>query len=105
MARYTADDVYVGATVYPAGTSEAELQAAVDATLPKGEKADLEHIEWTAQPPAASVDPDGPPPKSGRGSGVKAWADYAKASDVDVDEAATKEQIIAALDAAGVPTE
>jgi hypothetical protein len=47
----------------------------------------------------------GIPPKSGRGSGAKAWASYAQANGLDVDEDASKDDIIAALEAAGVPTE
>ncbi|MDN4174729.1 hypothetical protein QWY28_17340 [Nocardioides sp. SOB77] len=46
-----------------------------------------------------------PPPRSGRGSGVDAWRAYAAAHDVDVDDDATREDVIDALDAAGVPTE
>lgn len=46
-----------------------------------------------------------PPPKSGRGSSVEAWAAYADAHDVTVDDDAKREDIIAACEAAGVPTE
>jgi hypothetical protein len=45
------------------------------------------------------------PPKGGAGSGKEAWADYAKANGVDVPDDATRDDIIAALDKAGVPTE
>lgn len=45
------------------------------------------------------------PPQSGRGSGKDAWAAYAEAHGVTVDEDATRDQIIADLEAAGVPTE
>src|SRR4051812_20900309 len=44
------------------------------------------------------------PPKGGAGSGREAWAEYAAASAVPVADDATREDIIAALDAAGVPT-
>jgi hypothetical protein len=48
----------------------------------------------------------GPPPKSGKGSGRDAWAAYAEASGVEVtDDMKSKEDIVAALDQAGVPTE
>lgn len=48
---------------------------------------------------------DGPPPKSGRGSGVEAWKSYAATHDVDVPDDASKDDVIAALESAGVPTE
>jgi hypothetical protein len=48
---------------------------------------------------------DGPPPKSGKGSGVQAWAEYAATNRVEVAEDATRDDVIAALDAAGIPTE
>ena len=50
-------------------------------------------------------DPDGPPPKGGRGSGVEAWTEYASTHDVEVTDDMTRDDIIAALDAADVPTE
>lgn len=56
-------------------------------------------------PELESGEGGGIPPKSGRGSGAQAWADYAQANGVDVDEDASKDDIIAALEAAGVPTE
>lgn len=48
---------------------------------------------------------DGPPPKSGAGSGKAAWAAYAREHDVEVADDADRGDIIAALDRAGVPTE
>jgi len=50
-------------------------------------------------------DGGGVPPKNGKGSGVKAWEAYAVDNAVDFEAGATKEEIIAACDAAGVPTE
>jgi hypothetical protein len=47
---------------------------------------------------------DGPPPKAGQGSSKAAWEKYATDRGVHVDEDATRDSIIAALDAAGVPT-
>lgn len=52
-----------------------------------------------------SEEGSGIPPKSGRGSGAKAWVGYAQANGLDVDENASKDDIITALEAAGVPTE
>lgn len=54
---------------------------------------------------ATTVAPDGPPPKSGAGSGVEAWAAYAAAQGVEIPEGAKRDDIVAALETAGVPTE
>ncbi|WP_328339529.1 hypothetical protein [Micromonospora sp. NBC_00421] len=48
---------------------------------------------------------DGPPPKSGPGSGAPVWRAYAAKRQVEVPADAGREAVIAALDAAGVPTE
>lgn len=42
------------------------------------------------------------PPRSGRGSGVDAWRAYAEQEDVDVAPEASREDVIAALESAGV---
>jgi hypothetical protein len=52
----------------------------------------------------ADVAADCPPPQSGKGSGVDAWRDYASGK-VDVADGASREEIIEALTAAGVPVE
>jgi hypothetical protein len=52
-----------------------------------------------------SAGQDGPPPQSGKGSGRDAWAAYAEAHGVAVDEDANRDQIVADLEAAGVPVE
>ncbi len=44
------------------------------------------------------------PPRSGSGASKDAWAEYARANQVDVPEGAGRADIIAALDQAGVPT-
>ncbi|MFI2664875.1 hypothetical protein [Micromonospora carbonacea] len=48
---------------------------------------------------------DGPPPKGGPGSDAEAWRAYAASKHVEVPADAKRPAIIAALDAAGVPTE
>lgn len=50
---------------------------------------------------------DGPPPKGGPGSGVDKWVAYAEANGVALtdDQKKSREDVIAALDAADVPTE
>lgn len=67
------------------------------------------------EPPAGDSSPAGgggrgkpllsPPPKSGTGSGAKAWAEYAVAYGVSVPEKASREDIIELLQAAELPTE
>lgn len=47
---------------------------------------------------------DGPPPRAGAGSSKDKWVAYAEANGVTVDEDATRDDIIAAVEAAGVPT-
>ncbi|WP_329151223.1 hypothetical protein OIU91_28385 [Streptomyces sp. NBC_01456] len=42
------------------------------------------------------------PPRSGKGSGVEAWRSFADRKGVDVDQDATREDVIAACEAAGV---
>jgi len=48
---------------------------------------------------------EGPPPKGGAGSGAPAWRDYAASKGVEVSADASREDVLAALDAASVPTE
>lgn len=48
---------------------------------------------------------DGPPPKGGAGSGAAAWREYAAKHNVEVSADASREDVVAALDAAGVRTE
>lgn len=48
---------------------------------------------------------DGPPPKGGAGSGAPAWREYAARNNVEVAEDASREDVVEALTAAGVPTE
>jgi hypothetical protein len=57
-----------------------------------------------SDPSTHSVNAGGPPPKTGRGSSRDAWAAYAGAHEFEVEEGATREDIIAGLDAAGIPT-
>ena len=45
------------------------------------------------------------PPKGGAGSGIEAWKKYAEALGVDITGAETRDDVIAAITAAGKPTE
>ena len=59
--------------------------------------------------PAVEVKPpahaDAPPPQSGRGSSAAAWAAWAQVNGVDVADGASRDDIIAACAAAGVPVD
>lgn len=57
---------------------------------------------------AASVlatDGSGAPPKAGKGSGREVWVEFAEARGVHVDADDKREDIIAAVEAAGIATE
>jgi hypothetical protein len=65
--------------------------------------------ETPVETPAANdgkpaEDSSGIPPKGGAGSGKDAWLVYAEGK-VEVPEGATRDEIVAALEAAGIPTE
>jgi hypothetical protein len=65
---------------------------------------------WEDGPATGSAEQDpgsraeGPPPMSGTGSGKEAWAAYAARNDVEVPEGAKRDDILEALQAAGVAT-
>jgi hypothetical protein len=80
----------------PVGTSEKDVPAwAMDRIS--------NPLVWDA--PVVEVAPVVAPPKSGAGSGAAAWVDYARAMGLDVTEDAKRDDVIAACEAAGVPTE
>lgn len=64
-----------------------------------------EGAEQASAPADPVVTQDGPPPKGGAGSGAPAWREYAARNNVEVAEDASREDVVAALDAAGVRTE
>lgn len=61
---------------------------------------------WAKGGPAKDRDPEVAPvpPRSGAGSGKDAWAAYAEANDVLVPDGAGRDDIVALLEEAGVPT-
>jgi hypothetical protein len=61
------------------------------------------HAGHDEDEPSAHRAEGGPPPKTGRGSSIDAWRDYALDQEIDVQEDWTREQIIAELEAAGKP--
>lgn len=46
-----------------------------------------------------------PPPRRGKGSGLEVWTEYAVACGHEVPDGVTRDQVIEALAAAGVPVE
>lgn len=55
---------------------------------------------------AAAVKPETvAPPKAGPGSGASKWREFAAASGHQVDESMSRDDVIAALEAAGIRTE
>lgn len=74
-----------------------EEQEVEEATAPAATE---ESAEESDAPDAGKI-----PPKSGRGSGLPAWRDYADKNGFETDDDVTREEIIAALEAAGIPTE
>ncbi|MEU7972164.1 hypothetical protein AB0B48_08980 [Micromonospora sp. NPDC049089] len=64
-----------------------------------------EGAEQASTPAEPVADPDGPPPKGGAGSGAPAWREYAARNNVEVASDASREDVVAALTEAGIPTE
>lgn len=92
--RKLAANVHVGGRFFEAGSTP-DKEFADQITNPKAWGEDVE----------SEATSDGPPPKAGRGSGKEAWAAYAEKLDVDVDADATRDDIVAAVAAAGHPVD
>lgn len=73
----------------------------VTAELRAGRITPLAVVSESAGTPAELM----PPPRHGKGSGKDAWAAYAAGLGCEVPEGATRDQVIEALAAAGVPVE
>lgn len=97
MARKLIANVYVDGVLYgPAGKSPSK-DVAEQITNPKA---------WSGKADAeGSGSGSDIPPKGGAGSGVDAWKAYAAKLDVEVADDASRDDVIAALEAAGHPTE
>lgn len=102
-------DVYVNGVRFAAGTAEAGLPKGVSITNPKAwieavlDATEPEEVVEEPDTGAGDADPQFEmPPANGKGSGVKAWAEFAKNVGVDVAENATKDEILQALQDAGV---
>ncbi|MDN7120299.1 hypothetical protein INN71_02720 [Nocardioides sp. ChNu-153] len=89
--------VTVGATTYPPGVVPDEV--AKEVTNPKA-------FATGSASPAEAPDADdtgkesgaGEPPRAGKGSGVDAWASYAKALGLEVKDDATRDELIELVD-------
>ncbi|MDF9718114.1 hypothetical protein [Nocardioides sp. ChNu-99] len=91
--------VTVGATTYPPGVVPDAV--AKEITNPKA---------WATGPTSPGEDPDadadaagsgsdaGEPPRAGKGSGVDAWAAYAKTLGLEVKDDATRDELIELVD-------
>jgi hypothetical protein len=53
-----------------------------------------------AEAPESEEEPNEAPPRSGAGSGLEAWRAYAESLGIEIGEDATRDEIIAAVDAA-----
>jgi hypothetical protein len=58
-------------------------------------------IVWDGDAPVSADEPDsgGEPPRSGKGSSTEAWQKYAASLGVEVPEDASRDDIVAAVDA------
>lgn len=82
-------DVLAGGRVFPAGTSREDDAADV---IPDGPW-------WDSQEsPKQSAEKPQEPPRSGRGSGVDAWREYADSLGVQYPQDATRDDIVALID-------
>lgn len=88
MARKLAVNTTIAGTTYEAG-SVPPADVAKLITNPKA---------WGGDPADA-----GPPPMTGKGSGVNAWREYAAAQEVEVPDDADRDAIVQALVDAGKP--
>jgi hypothetical protein len=59
-------------------------------------------VESEQDPGGGGQDDVEAPPRSGRGSGVEAWKAFAEQHDVEVDEDASRDDIVALLEERGV---
>lgn len=76
-----------------------EVAAPVD-EAPQGDDDDPKQGDDGEQPEPVTV-----PPKAGAGASAEAWRNYAKAIEVEVADDASRDAVIAAVEAAGKPTE
>lgn len=94
---YLADDEGVVRCFGPGDDVPAWARKAITNPLAWGEEPEAEKPRVPADDGS-----DGPPPQGGPGSGRPAWAAYAAKHDVDVDSDWSRDDIIAALEKAGV---
>lgn len=78
------------------------LPTAVD--VPDDQEAAYRAHGWRTFDASEAAAESGPPPRAGRGSSADAWAHYAAEHGVTIADGAGRDEIIAACEAAGVPT-
>lgn len=84
--------------VFPAGTAYEALPEWACEQI--GDHCFIDASAKAQRPAPSATDGDGPPPKTGKGSGKAAWKAYADRLGVAVDSNASRDDIIAAVDAA-----
>ena len=90
-----------GGTTYLAGTPKSDLPASVVEKLAGNA---LAFGTSEAEQPSASrvLGVEEPPPRAGAGSGKDAWADFARANGVEVEDHASRDEIIGVLEERGI---
>lgn len=96
----TNPDVWTGDTDSEPDSEGLETGTDVDGEL--GEGLDTEPDE---SPDSDNAGPVSAPPKSGKGSGRDAWSAYAAALGLEVEDGMGRDDLIAAVELAGHPTE
>jgi hypothetical protein len=126
--RVLRNRVFLLGSWIPAGTAESDLpdgakignpKAWVDESVAAGGPVSGVPLDDSQGPPALVVPPPAPqpepdkgsagdtpviPPQSGNGSAKANWVAYAESQNVDVSGCMNKAEIIATLEAAGIPT-
>lgn len=105
LAAISNPDVWDGAAPplpkEPESASTTGPDAADELARLRARVAELEHA---AAPDGGTEPSTSIPPRGGPGSGAPEWREYARGRGVDVADDASRDDVIAALDAAGIPT-
>lgn len=107
IARVILDGVFVGPGEVPPEVAALITNPAAweGGQVPAMQSAPDSPAPEVPEPDGPGAPPMDPPPKAGRGSSVEAWAAYAAANGVEVPADAKRDDIVAALAAAGVKVE
>lgn len=100
MSRRLIAYVHVAGVVYgPGDEVPPEVAKRIGAHAWDGDPVDEDGDQGDGGEPSA---PSEAPPRSGRGSGVEAWRTFAEAHGVDTRDEMSRDDVIAACEAAGV---